>query len=177
MRNAALGALAAIVVIALVLGAYELGKHETHNTVGQTETFTVPSEAMEPTIKVGSTIDVSTNTYVGSNPSVGDIVVFAAPPQEQTACLASGSGPSVMRIVATPGQTIYSNGNAIYVDGAVLNQPWSHTALLGPAIAHQTVAANSYFVMGDDRPISCDSRVWGAVPRDDIVGKVVSINP
>jgi signal peptidase I len=57
----------------------------------------------------------------------------------------------------------------------VLDQNWSHVNPIGQAIKRQTIPANDYFVMGDNHPESCDSRVWGYVPRANIIGKAVLI--
>ncbi|HEY5092084.1 MAG TPA: signal peptidase I, partial [Acidimicrobiales bacterium] len=65
-----------------------------------------------------------------------------------------------------------SKGNTIYVNGKALKEPWTYFRTIGTPIGHVTVPINSYFVMGDNRADSCDSRFWGTVPRSDIIGKV-----
>lgn len=79
----------------------------------------------------------------------------------------------VKRIIGTPGETIWSDGNTIYVDATPLDQTWPHVTLLGTPIARQTIPRAEYFVMGDDRPASCDSRIWGDLPKADIIGKAI----
>ncbi len=90
-------------------------------------------------------------------------------------CDSPGVTDLVKRIIATPGETISSQGNLIYVDGKVLKQPWQHAATLGTPITLQKIPKNDYFVMGDNRPESCDSRLWGYVPRSSIIGKAILI--
>jgi len=74
-------------------------------------------------------------------------------------------------VIGTPGQTLTSKGNVVYVDGKPLKEPWTYWPTLNPPITKITLKANQYFVMGDNRANSCDSRFWGPVPRSDIIGK------
>jgi signal peptidase I len=139
------------------------------------QTYFIPSISMEPTLEVGDHILVLKAAYTFTSPAIGDVIVFKAPTQEHDACQDPEVQDLVKRIVALPGDDIRSVGATIYVNGKVLSQPWKHTEALGMAIHNQRIAANHYFVMGDNRPESCDSRVWGTVPRDDIIGKAVLI--
>lgn len=80
---------------------------------------------------------------------------------------------AVKRVVATPGDTISSTGNAIVVDGHALDVTWKHSSSLVIPIRTETIPPSHYFVLGDNYPESCDSREWGTLPRGDIIGKVV----
>ena len=108
--------------------------------------------------------------YVRSEPQHGDIIVFNYPedPSEQF----------VKRIIALPGDTIEIRQGAVYVNGQKINEPYvSRGAQLAgftsrDELASRTVPAESYFVMGDNRRGSRDSREWGFLPRKFIVGKV-----
>ena len=135
------------------------------------QTFFIPSGSMEPTLNIGDRILVLKLAYWFTNPAIGDVVVFKAPPSEH--CGDPSVTDLVKRIVATPGDQIWSNGNVIYVNGHVLHQNWPHYSLLINPINRQTIAPNHYFMMGDNHPASCDSRDWGTLPRSDIIGKVV----
>jgi len=66
----------------------------------------------------------------------------------------------VKRVIGTPGQTLTSKGNVVYVDGKPLKEPWTYWPTLNPPITKITLKANQYFVMGDNRANSCDSRFW-----------------
>lgn len=108
--------------------------------------------------------------YVRSEPRHGDIIVFNYPddPSEQF----------VKRIIAIPGDTIEIRQGNVYVNGEKLTEPYvSRGAQLAgfvsrDELASRTVPADSYFVMGDNRRGSRDSREWGFLPRKFIVGKV-----
>jgi signal peptidase I len=139
------------------------------------QTYFIPSVSMEPTLQIGDHILVLKAAYDFTSPAIGDVVVFKAPPKEHENCSDPDVQDLVKRIIALPGDKIYSKGNQIFVDGAPLHQPWQYTQPLGTPITLQVVAPNSYFVMGDNRSNSCDSRVWGDVPRGNIIGKAIFI--
>ncbi|HEV3212618.1 MAG TPA: signal peptidase I [Acidimicrobiales bacterium] len=139
------------------------------------QTYFIPSISMEPTLQIGDHILVLKAAYDFTDPAIGDVIVFKAPPLEHNACQDPEVQDLVKRIIAVPGDEIRSAGNTIYVNGQPLAQPWQHTAAIGTPIHPQMVAPNRFFVMGDNRPESCDSRVWGTVPRSDIIGKAILI--
>jgi signal peptidase I len=66
-----------------------------------------------------------------------------------------------------------SVGNTVYVNGVPLDQSWSHFTPLGTGIGIVIVPKNHYFMMGDNRSISCDSRYWGTLPANLVVGEAV----
>ncbi|HEY1826263.1 MAG TPA: signal peptidase I [Acidimicrobiales bacterium] len=135
------------------------------------QTFFIPSGSMEPTLQIGDRIVVSKLSVEFGTIHTGDIVVFKAPKAVAADC-GDNVADLVKRVVATPGQTIWSTGNTIYVDGKPLQQPWTHVPIIGPKpIAKTHVSANHYFMLGDNEDDSCDSRYWGLVPRSSIIGK------
>ena len=78
------------------------------------------------------------------------------------------------RVIGLPGETISARNDNIYIDGKEIAQPWlpKHDPnTTTPAFGPRSIPANNYFVMGDNRTMSCDSRSWGFVPRSDIIGK------
>ena len=137
------------------------------------QTFYIPSGSMEPTLQIGDRIIVSKLSYHLHSVHRGDIVVFHAPPKEATVCADPTVKDLVKRVIGLPGETIWSQGNTIYINGAALAQPWFPATALGPAIPKQTIPANNYFVMGDNRTNSCDSRMWGPLPGGDLIGHVI----
>ena len=137
------------------------------------QTFYIPSGSMEPTLQIGDRIIVSKLSYDFHAVHRGDIIVFHAPPKEATVCADPNVKDLVKRVIGLPGETIWSQGNTIYVNGAPLSQPWFPATPLGPPIVKTKIPSNSYFVMGDNRTDSCDSRMWGTLPRSDIIGHVI----
>jgi signal peptidase I len=133
------------------------------------QTFFIPSGSMEPTLHMGDRILVNKLSVRFGTINVGDIIVFKAPPSEHCG---DGNYPDlVKRVIGLPGDVMTSKGNTVYVNGRPLKEPWTYFPILNPQIKKVKVPANNYFVMGDNRANSCDSRFWGTVPRSDIIGK------
>ena len=110
----------------------------------------------------------------------GDIVVFTHPPRDH--CGGPAGTDLVKRVIALPGQTIYSAGGILYVDGRRLREPYLPPYdPLGPPIPGATrqdpfhVPRGQFYVMGDNRAISCDSRFWGPIKGSSIIGRVVML--
>ena len=141
--------------------------------------YSVRSTAMVPTIWPGTDVLVVRPTLLTGQLHVGDIVVFHQP--SATSCSDSGNGSQdlVKRVIGLPGQTIWSEGARIYVDGRLLDEPlrWYNPPYgeVGSAkIARTVIPTGSYFVMGDNRTDPCDSRSFGPIPGSSVVGKVVA---
>ena len=136
-------------------------------------TYYIPSQSMEPTLMVGDRILVSKLSYHLHDVHRGDIVVFGRPPGEASPEIKD----LVKRVIGLPGETISSGPNGeVLIDGKPIAQPWltpSAKADPGPPIRTQTIPPNQYFVMGDNRGDSEDSRFFGTIPRSIIVGHVV----
>jgi signal peptidase I len=132
------------------------------------QTFYIPSGSMEPTLQIGDRIIVNKLAVTWGTINIGDIVVFKAPPAENCG---EPVTDLVKRVIGIPGDTLRSKGNTIYVDNKPLDEKWTHTEPLGGPITPITLKANQYFMMGDNHSDSCDSRMWGPVPRSDIIGK------
>jgi signal peptidase I len=137
------------------------------------QTFFIPSSSMEPTLDIGDHILVSKlSTELGSV-HIGEILVFKRPPGEEGVCGGPAVPYLVKRVIGLPGDHVTSKGNTVYVNGVALEQPWSHLTSLGKAIGSVTVPAGDYYMMGDNRSISCDSRYWGPLPSNLVVGEAV----
>jgi len=144
------------------------------------QTFWIPSSSMVPTLGVYDRILVQKAFFTWSDVREGDIVVFSQPPLDH--CGGAQGGDLVKRVIALPGQTIYSSGNDIYVDGRPLAEPYlPRDDPLGPPIPDASsqhpyrVPPGDFYVLGDNRAISCDSRYWGPITGSSIVGKVVLV--
>jgi signal peptidase I len=139
------------------------------------QAFFVPSGSMIPTLQIGDRILVDKFLFNYHDLTRGDIVVFDRPPAD-TFCGAD-EADLVKRVIGLPGQTIWSKGNAVFIDGKRIDESYlpANDPLGTKPIARQKIPPNDYFVMGDNRSISCDSRYWGPVPGRLIVGRVVLI--
>jgi signal peptidase I len=142
------------------------------------ETFWIPSSSMVPALGVYDRILVQKAFFTWHDVREGDIVVFAHPPLDD--CPGPQNDDLVKRVIALPGQTIYSSGNSIYVNGKLLAEPYlPHDDPLGRPIASRQhpyrVPSGEFYVLGDNRAISCDSRYWGPIEGSSIVGKVVLV--
>ena len=141
--------------------------------------FKIPSSSMVPTLDVGDRILVQKAFFNWHDVRQGDIVVFAHPAADDE-CSGPDNTDLVKRVIALGGQTIYSSGNTIYVDGRQLAESYlPKDDPLGPAIPRASASspyrgpAGDFYVLGDNRAISCDSRYWGPVDGSTVVGKAV----
>ena len=144
------------------------------------QAFSIPSSSMESTLDIGDRILVWKAFFNWHDVHQGDIVVFTHPPLDH--CAGPAGTDLVKRVIALPGQTIYSAGGTLYVDGRRLREPYLPPYdPLGPPIPGATrqdpfhVPRGEFYVMGDNRAISCDSRYWGPINGSSIVGRVVML--
>jgi signal peptidase I len=144
--------------------------------------YRVPSSSMEPTLhcaKPGAFCEARFNDRVIANrlayrfeqPKRGQIVVFQAP---KDACGIGGT--FVKRLIGLPGDVVSERHGDVFVNGKALKEPYVDPKLRDDETqAWPRVAAKHYFFMGDDRANSCDSRVWGTVPRSSLIGPVLFV--
>jgi signal peptidase I len=142
------------------------------------EIFWVPSGSMVPTLAVYDRILVQKAFFNWHDVRGGDIVVFTHPPLDQ--CPGPQGGDLVKRVIARPGQTIYSAGDSIYIDGHRLAEPYLPADdPLGPPIASSQhpyrVPPGEFYLLGDNRADSCDSRYWGPIQGSSIIGKAIVV--
>jgi signal peptidase I len=136
---------------------------------------------MEPTLQVGDRILVNKLSYHLHPVHRGDIVVFTRPPAEN--CGGPEVNDLVKRVIGLPGEKISVASGYVDINGKRLDETWlpsSKQGITGQGPAGNNfnlsrpyvIPSNKYFVMGDNRMDSCDSRYWGTIPRSLIVGKV-----
>jgi len=139
----------------------------------------LPGNSMTPTLLAGDRILV-----VKSGPFAGTIgsgqIVVLRPPQFLPCTLVGGrSGDLVLRVVALPGQTIWSVARTIFVNGQPLQDHGWYNPRYGQVgsapIRSTTLGRNQYFVLADNRSDTCDSRVFGPISKSSIVGTGVAI--
>jgi len=138
------------------------------------QSFYIPSGSMIPTLQVGDRILVNKLAYRLHGVGRGDIIVFRAPPKVASTCDTTDRD-LVKRVIGLPGETISDRDGTVYINNRVLPEPWlpkhdpnTYTATFPPV----HIGPDTYFVMGDNRENSCDSRYWGSVNRSMIIGKV-----
>jgi signal peptidase I len=134
----------------------------------------VNGRSMVPTFNSGDYLLTNKVSYRTGEPQRGDIVVFHAP--EEASCPAGTGCDFIKRIIAVPGDSITIKDNAYIVNGEKLDEsyiPDDFKTNPGKFIEGRivTLGENEYFVSGDNREFSSDSRVWGPIGKEDIVGK------
>jgi signal peptidase I len=129
----------------------------------------VPTRSMEKIIMQKDRIVANRLAYLFSEPQRGDIVVFYAPDQKAQ----NIKSYYVKRIIGLPGDTVVVRNKNVYVNGQLLKEPYLHVITEGETEEFH-VPEGHYFMMGDNRNDSGDSRSWvhPFVPREDILGKV-----
>jgi signal peptidase I len=146
--------------------------------------YRIPTSSMEPTLHCpkdsGNTgclgdehdrIAVSKVFYEVRDPERGDIVAYKLPPRAAEPCGSPAGSTFVHRIIGLPGESVAVRNGVVFVDGRKLTEPYIEAGRRdrdsSPARA---IAKDQYFVLGDNRTQSCDSRVWGLVARDRLIG-------
>lgn len=165
--------------------------------------YVIPSASMLPTLQPGQRVLVDRFSHtLGADPEIGDITVFHPPSGAEASlggkCGTTGQGPSyfhgalteqscaqatrshshlfyVKRVVGVPGDRIAIRGGHVVRNGHAATEPFSHSCE-NPVcnLDEIVIAPGTYFLMGDNRDNSNDSRYWGPVPRAWIIGKAVA---
>jgi signal peptidase I len=144
--------------------------------------YRIPSSSMEPTLHCArpatgceahfsDRVLANRLVYHFREPRRGEIVVFKTPPLARLRCGAGGT--FVKRLIGLPGEHLSERNGYVYVDGKRLAEPYIHADRRDQEAPRSwTVPKGDYFFMGDNRRESCDSRMWGPVPRANLIGEV-----
>ena len=151
--------------------------------------FRIPSESMVPTLEIGQRVLVDRVSYRFSDPDRGDVVVFKPPagadrnscgvePPPDAACAEPTKDRSdtnfIKRVVGLPGDRLKVIDGSVYIDGKRQEEDF---ARLDPSCSicnlpqEITIPEDHYFMMGDNRGESADSREWGPVPKEWLIGQ------
>ena len=131
--------------------------------------FVVDGASMDPTFETGDYLIVDELSYRFETPKRGSVLIFKYPKDPKKSF--------IKRVIGLPGETVLLSGgqvtitNAEYPDGFTLDEPY--VELKKSDNAKYTLGTDEYYVMGDNRLGSADSRIWGAVPEKNIVGRPI----
>ena len=129
------------------------------------QSYTVSGQSMEPSFVNGEWLLMDKLSYHFSSPKRGDVIIFQ-PPE-------SSNEPYIKRIIGLPGENIEIYKGKIYIDGKELEETPDLPAIQYSSVVHSwEIPEGSYFVLGDNRTNSTDSRSFGLVPKKNIRGKV-----
>ncbi|MCY4650443.1 MAG: signal peptidase I [bacterium] len=150
--------------------------------------FEIPSQSMHPTLQVGDRVMVSKVSYLFSDPGRGDVVVFSPPGRfqpdrnvleivwhevrEAFGWYDISEADLIKRVIGTGGDLVEIRRDEIRVNGVLLDEPYLGSSTQEESIT-VVVEEDHLFLMGDHRARSSDSRVFGTVTTDNVVGKAV----
>jgi signal peptidase I len=165
---------------ALAVGGLSSAALVAAYTTHYAQTFSIPSPNMMDTLLIGDYIAVDMSTYRTTDPQRGDVIVFKYPQDERRTF--------IERVVGMPGDVISVRGRQVLLNGTVLTEPYVRPAKSALDNAGDTtvcsyaygcdpiiVPPDSYFVLGDNRDDSQDSRHWGLVKKEQVKGKAFAI--
>jgi signal peptidase I len=131
----------------------------------------IKGASMSPTLLDGQRFMLFRAPYIWRSPKQGEIVVIRDPQDHDL---------SIKRIIAVPNETVEILRDGVYVNGEKLKEPYL-TSIAANASGHKTIKStllgpNDYFVLGDNRDFSADSRIYGPVPRNFILGHISHVD-
>jgi signal peptidase I len=166
------GTIAGAVVIVLALKAWVVNPYR------------IPSSSMEPTLhcakpargcqaSFSDRVLANRLVYRFRNPKRGDIIVFKTPGNKPVCDTTNVGEVFVKRLIGLPGEHVSERDGYIYINNVQLKEPYLQANRRDHEPPREwTVPEGEYFFMGDNRAYSCDSRIWGPVPRSHLIGKV-----
>ena len=131
------------------------------------QSYHVEGPSMQPGLHTDEYVLVNKVSYLFQTPGRGDVIVFHYPKDT--------TQDFIKRIVGLPGDTVKTDSTHVWVNGVLLNEPYIKEAINLNEPSIWKVPPGDYFVLGDNRRVSDDSRYWGFVPKDYIVGKAILV--
>src|SRR5260221_5737892 len=134
------------------------------------QNFNIEGTSMEPSLHNQELILVDKWTYLFRPPARGDVIVFVAPPNP--------SEDYIKRVIGLPGDVVTIHNTTVTVNGRQLNEVYVKPENQGnqyPSFTNMVIPPGAYFVLGDNRAGSSDSRDWGCVPQKNIVGRAAVV--
>ena len=130
------------------------------------QAFYIPSLSMAPTLQVNDRVLVNKLSYDLHDVHRGDLVVFESPPNE-----GSQTKDLIKRVIGLPGETVESRDGHMVINGQVLDEPYLQPDIVTGPLEKTVIPADHYWVMGDNRSNSRDSRFFGAIEESSIIGR------
>ena len=134
------------------------------------QAFWIPSPSMEPTLDVGDRVLVNKLSYKFHDVNRGDVVVFERPPGASTGQTGEIKD-LIKRVVAVGGDTVEAKEGNVYVNGEQIDEDYLEPGTPTDNLPLTTIPEGQVFVMGDNRTNSEDSRIFGPIDEDAIVGR------
>ncbi|MGH9156919.1 MAG: signal peptidase I [Acidimicrobiales bacterium] len=128
------------------------------------QAFYIPSLSMAPTLEVNDRVLVNKLSYDLHDVRRGDVIVFRSPESSETKDL-------IKRVVGLPGDTVESRDGHMVVNGRMLEEPYLRPSVTTGPMQSRVIPAHHYFMMGDNRGNSSDSRVFGPIDQSLIIGR------
>jgi signal peptidase I len=152
------------------------------------QVFWIPSESMLDTLQIGDRVIVNKLAYRIGDPGRGDVVVFEPETFEsesivtkvsrnllESVGLRTPESDLIKRVIGLPGETLEIHNNQVFIDERPIDEPYLPPNVFMGDFGPVTVPEETYFVMGDNRGSSNDSRRFGPIDRDRIVGRAFSV--
>jgi signal peptidase I len=150
----------------ILIHALLIGQLQEKVILSSVHAYKIPTEAMSPTLEIGDRLVADMKAYKKNTPARDDVIIFKYPNNE--------SVPYVKRVIGLPGEKLEIIGRNVYVNGKTLTE--EHVQYIDPDSIHghygpYDIPQGQYFVMGDNRDNSQDSRFWGFVKQHQLLGQ------